>query len=367
MSIHQHIRKKRADFPLFGKKQAFANAIIISFILNFVLILGGVLRQTQGVSFLDMTGGTWGDYVKYFLWHFLCNVALFYLLFLFNFKVIRSRLKNRFPWSAIFGTLLICLLISPILSQIQWHAIGGGKGLVNEQFVIYNLIKDTILGIIVLLLARNIYSNHKREQALIANQKLREENIRVRFEALKNQLDPHFLFNSLNTLNGLIGIDDEKAREYVDNLSFVFRYTLRSKELLTLDEELEFVKSYAALLKIRFGDNLTVEYDIDDRCWGYQIMPVSIQLLVENAVKHNEISNRNPLLIRIATTPEESVVVSNRINPKAEKSLGGGVGLANLEDRYAILFKKSIAISYADQKFSVEIPLMKETEKYREL
>ena len=359
--MHKISRKKTKYTELFGKKQSLEFSVAISLIINLVLILGMLLAQLfRGVTF------AWWDLVKFFIWHFVCNTILFYFLFLLNFKLIRSSTrKNRFPLTAVFGTLGLCCLLSPLLSQIQWTALSGEDGWAQERFFAFNVIKDFIVGLAIVLVSRNIYNNYKREQIIIANQKLKEENIRMRFEALKNQLDPHFLFNSLNTLNGLIGMDDDKAHEYVDNLSSVFRYTLQNKDIRTLQDEITYVESYTALLQIRYGENLKVEYEIDTQYRSYYIMPVSIQLLVENAVKHNIISNKVPLVIHIETTPRETILVSNRISPKVETSAGSGVGLANLSERYGILFRKTITISESAGVFAVEIPLIHETEKPR--
>jgi len=355
------LRKKELPFGHFSNRHAFSASVSLSLLLNLVMILGIVYGQTRGAITREVE---WMAYAKFFLWHFVCNLILYFLLFRFNFKMIRSRRKaEQLPWSATIGTLLICLLISPVLSQLQWWAIGGEKGVVADEFIFFNLVKDFTLGIIVILVTRNMYSNLKREQTIIQNQKLIEENIRTRFEALKNQLDPHFLFNSLNTLNGLIGLDNDKAHEYVDNLSSVFRYTLQNKNLLTLEEEITFVESYTELLRIRYSKNLHIRYQVEEKYRRYDILPVSLQLLVENAVKHNVISNKSPLEILIATTKQDSIVVSNRINPKLTVSDGSGVGLANLAERYSILFKKPITITETEGIFSVEIPLVQGTDK----
>ena len=346
-------KRAKSNFIYFSKKHALDQSITISFIVSCILVIGTLHGQA------DIMGASWLSFLKFFLWHFLRDVLLYYMLFRLNFKIIRSDTKyTTMPWVAIVGTIFICLLFSPMLSQTQWYIMGVPEKYQVRSFVFFNLAKDFIMGLIVILVTRYIHANYKREQIIIANQKLIEENIRTRFEALKNQLDPHFLFNSLNTLNGLIGIDDEKAQEYVDNLSSVFRYTLNNKDIQTLNGELEFVGSYIALLKIRYGKNLIVEYDIEERYRDFEIMPISIQLLVENAVKHNVISNKSPLTIKICTTPQESISVSNRINPKLEESINSGVGLANLADRYEILFKKSISINNENGIFNVEIPLI---------
>ena len=125
-----------------------------------------------------------------------------------------------------------------------------------------------------------------------------------------------------------------------------------------LDEELDFTESYALLLKIRYGDNLQIQYNIDDKYRSYYIIPVSLQLLVENAIKHNVVSSKHPLLITIETTPNDSIRVTNAIQPKSGVECGEGIGLANLTERYELLFQKEVIITKTDV-FSVEIPLNK--------
>jgi LytS/YehU family sensor histidine kinase len=176
---------------------------------------------------------------------------------------------------------------------------------------------------------------------------------------LKNQVDPHFLFNSLNTLDGLIGMDDDRAHEYVQNLSQVFRYAIGNKEIARLDEELNFTESYALLMKIRYGENIQIQYNIEEKYRLWYIMPISLQLLVENAIKHNVISSKHPLVITIETTPNDSIRVLNAIQLKKEAEPGEGIGLANLTERYELLFQKEVSITITDI-FSVEIPLIKE-------
>lgn len=295
---------------------------------------------------------------------------LLYVLYRFSYWLIsRNRHPRRTTLQLIVGTLLICGFMSPVLSQIQWSLYRTSITHENSFniFLAFNLVKDVALGVMTLLETGIRHSTYRRNQTLIINQNLMKENIKTRYQALKNQLDPHFLFNSLNTLNGLIGIDDEKAREYVDNLSSVFRYTLRSKTICTLNEEIEFVNSYVNLLKIRYGENLVVRYDIAEKYRNYYIIPVSLQLLVENAIKHNIISNKKPLFILIETTEDDTIIVQNLINPKLKESDGSGVGLANITNRYSILFHKNINITNKDGVFTVEIPLIntiKEKEKH---
>ncbi len=360
------IKKERySQFP-FSKRQALSSSLSLSIVINIIIVVSFVFLSFRINPAVEIK---WNQTLEFFAYHFACNMMLLYVLYRFgNWIIAKNGVRRRATFHLILGTLLICGFMSPVLSQIQWSLynlnITEEKGF--NVFLAFNLIKDIVLGVMTLLETGIRYSTYKRNQTLIINQNLMKENIKTRYQALKNQLDPHFLFNSLNTLNGLIGIDDDKAHEYVDNLSSVFRYTLRSKTICTLSEEIEFVNSYVNLLKIRYGDNLVVRYNIEEKYRNYYIIPVSLQLLVENAIKHNIISNKKPLFILIETTANDTIIVQNIINPRSKESDGSGVGLANITNRYSILFHKTINITNKNGVFTVEIPLIntiKEKEK----
>ena len=292
---------------------------------------------------------------------FLSNTVLFYLLYIFIFRIIQLNINKYLKlWGGLFGSLIITVGLSLCISASHFLLFPENPFTVNQQITM-SLVKDLIILIIVLLSTSQLYSINQRQLTLFENEKLLADNIRIRYEVLKNQVNPHFLFNTLNTLDGLIGIDNEKAHEYVQNLSLVFRYTIGNKEIMHLDEELDFTESYALLMKIRYGDNLQIRYNIDERYLNYYIVPVSLQLLVENAIKHNVISNRHPLLITIETTQNDTIKVLNAIQPKSGVEHGEGIGLANLTERYEILFQKDINITKTDI-FCVEIPLIKQQE-----
>lgn len=290
---------------------------------------------------------------------FLTDIVLFYLLYVFIFKIIQLRWNRKLKfWSAILGSLVITIVLSVVFSEGAFLLLPKNPFPVNLQITM-NLIKDLIVLIIVLLSTSLLYSINQRQLTLFENEKLVADNIRIRYEVLKNQVDPHFLFNSLNTLDGLIGIDNERAHEYVQNLSQVFRYAISNKEVMHLDEELDFTESYAHLMKIRYGENLQIQYRIDEKYRNYYILPVSLQLLVENAIKHNVVSSKHPLVITIETTPNNTIKVLNTIQLKNEVEHGEGIGLANLTERYELLFQKEVIITKTDS-FCVEIPLIKQ-------
>ena len=186
---------------------------------------------------------------------------------------------------------------------------------------------------------------------------------RNQYEVLKNQLNPHMLFNSLNTLRSLVRENQDKAQDYIQELSRVLRYTLQSNESqsVSLREEMEFASAYIFLLKMRFENNLQFDIQIGKSFEDYRLPPMAVQVLIENAVKHNEISDRKPLTIHISTDSEGYLSVSNDIQPKWTATPGTGIGLANLAKRYRLLFKQDIQIT-EDKEFTVCIPLIDEVQ-----
>lgn len=195
----------------------------------------------------------------------------------------------------------------------------------------------------------------------LENEKLRSESLQSQYESLKNQLSPHFLFNSLTAMKALIRESSDLAEKYVDHLSLVLRYTLQSNEkrLVTLREEMEFTESYLFLIKMRYDTNLIIETDIDETRSGLMLPPLTVQTLVENAIKHNEISKRNPLTIFIKTGNNDTLIVSNLIQEKLTHEEGTGIGLSNLSKQYVLLCKRSVLISRENNEFTVEVPLLK--------
>lgn len=175
---------------------------------------------------------------------------------------------------------------------------------------------------------------------LLENEQLRTENLVNQYETLKSQLNPHMLFNSLNTLYSLIRESPDKAQNYLQELSRVMRYTLHDN-----------------LLQMRYEDNLKFDIHIPQELLQRQVPPMAVQMLVENAVKHNEISNRNPLTVYICTEGN-SLCVSNRIQPKLSDSSSTCIGLANLSKRYQLLLGRDITIEENNKNFKVTLPLI---------
>jgi sensor histidine kinase YesM len=207
----------------------------------------------------------------------------------------------------------------------------------------------------------NIFLNNERMYNLLMVEQLNIVKGQAELEALKNQLDPHFIFNSLNTLSYLITKDPPSARLYNDALAKVYRYILSNKEkdLVLLKEEIEFISNYFYLIKIRFSDAVNMMIEITDlSAEDFLIPPISMQALVENAIKHNEFSDKAPLGINISVSSHYAVV-KNEINPKSYAMPASGIGLSNLDNRYKLITKKNIVIENNSKIFSVKLPILK--------
>ncbi|HCY40593.1 MAG TPA: hypothetical protein DHV48_04455 [Prolixibacteraceae bacterium] len=195
------------------------------------------------------------------------------------------------------------------------------------------------------------------KEVAIQQEKLKREQLALQYETLKSQVNPHFLFNNLNSLTSLISTNPDKAIDFVKKLSEVYRYVLDQKdqELVALDTELKFVESYIFLQKIRFGSNLEVQMNVKLR--NFKVIPLSIQMLVENAIKHNEISDRKPLQIRIFVSDDQYLMVENQLQKKSG-SEGTGSGIGNIKSQYGFFTGKKVIISENGDKFLAGIPLL---------
>jgi sensor histidine kinase YesM len=335
--------------PVLNHSLAIKLLLIINLLLFIFVFIGFIFSENNATP-------TNRPPIASTILHFAFSIFTSYLLFEYCFWVFRKKWETRKKMLiAFFGTIGLSIVISIIYSNLL---IQFFQTLPNH-FLVSNLIKNLVMSLIVYLITQFIATTIQNQQISLENQQLAAENIRNRYETLKNQLNPHFLFNTLNTLDGLIGFDDEKAHSYLQNLSSSFRYTIQNKDITTLKEELDFAESYTYLMKIRYGDSLTIQRDVDEKYNNFHIMPISLQLLIENAIKHNIINDKHPLTILIETTENDTIKVSNTIQPQINAETGEGIGLTNLIERYNLLFHKEVLITQ-NGVFGVEIPLIEQ-------
>ena len=227
------------------------------------------------------------------------------------------------------------------------------------------IVNSVLVIIIAATFITNIYEIIFLNQEAEFNQdKVKQLNIakaQAELEALKNQIDPHFIFNALNTLSFLITKDPLSARLYNDTLAKVYRYILgnKDKDLVMLKEEIEFISNYFYLLKIRFGDAINMVIEINDlESEDFLIPPISMQALIENAIKHNEFNNASPLTIEVSVS-SHFIFVKNVLKPKTGEMKSSKIGLSNLDNRYKLITRRNILIENNLKNFVVKLPVLK--------
>lgn len=226
-----------------------------------------------------------------------------------------------------------------------------------DEMILVGLILFIIFVFVITDLS--VFLMHKWRFSLAELERFKKENAEFRFESLRSQVNPHFLFNSLNTLSSLVYESQEKAEQFIRELADVYRYILenRENELIYLDKELAVASSYIYLNRIRFGENLNVKIDIPDSAKHFLIAPMTLQLLIENSIKHNVISIKKPLILYIGQE-DNYLVVKNKLQRKENKEYSSAMGLKNIKSRYSFLTDKKVEINENDNEFIVKIPLI---------
>ena len=224
-----------------------------------------------------------------------------------------------------------------------------------------------VLGVLLSILTASFFAaehflmnwNRTKLQAALSEKKALE----IELSALRTQIDPHFLFNNFSILTALIEDNTTEALSYLEKLSSVYRYllTFRNKHLVSLADEASFINSYLYLYQVRYGKNLIVKVDISEDVFRKRIPPLTLQLLIENAVMHNTISSLEPLHIKVYNPSLKELIVENNINPKATSESGTGLGLKNISQRYKLLgYQEGIEVTNTTTVFIVKIPLIDE-------
>lgn len=302
------------------------------------------------------------DFYKKVLLNIPLTFIMVFMVMLYCRYIFSRNLKRRSDEIAvvIIGTLLITFVLSALCTLLQLYIFPDWPGPRRTvyQYVMRGYLGDCSLMAIAIMAGYLVRAQFREKVADIENETLRAENMASRYKALESQMDPHFLFNSLNTLKSLIDVDVDKAGDFVHQLSTVLRYTLKNEEVVTLAQELDCVRSYCRMMKMRYGDNLLFDHSIDhDKYDNFYVLPLSIQGLIENAIKHNVISSKQPLTVHIVTDNDNHLIISNKIQLKIGKEKGTGIGLANLAERYRIKWNENVEIFDDGKIFSVTLPL----------
>ena len=236
--------------------------------------------------------------------------------------------------------------------------------LYERFFTVY--LSSTVVTSVVIALVISLFMHGRSfllnwRMASIEAERFERESIMARYESLKNQVSPHFLFNSLNALTHLVYQDKDKASKFIHQLSQVYRYVLdtRHREVVSLAEEIDFVRSYIFLQQIRFGSKLEIQIEPGEYGNGF-VPPLAIQMLIENAIKHNIVSEEDPLRVKVFETGRFAVVENNLQLKTRRDEHSSGVGLENIRQRYEMLSKEKVLVEKDDYCFRVSIPLLTE-------
>ena len=277
-------------------------------------------------------------------------------------------LNTRFPWvknspkrlvltilTTIVYTFLVWLLIIYV-----WIILFKGQFGIDVLVKYLNVTSFIITLLITFFISIFIHGSGfltSWKQTLIEAERLNKEQIAARYETLKNQVNPHFLFNSLNVLTTLVHKDADMAEQFVRQLSKVYRYVLesRDKEVVPLTEELTQLEAYIYLMKIRFGESLKTTINIQSEG---MVAPLTLQMLLENALKHNEASKIHPLSIDVFQEGNGYIVVKNNVQKKNSVGESTGVGLENIRSRYQFLSDKKVLVHQDLDSFTVKIPIV---------
>jgi hypothetical protein len=305
------------------------------------------------------------DHSRFF--DLLTSIIITIIVWEGNLRIDNSMNRN-FPWEKKPGKrLLVHLPIMFIFSAgvIYLAMLAFNTFLCNfpeemrDRFMIVAVIVGVLISLILLSVevSAQFFGNWKR--SLVEVEKYKAESLQAQLQNLKDQINPHFLFNNMSVLSSLVYKDQDKAVDFINQLSKVYRYLLdtRSSELVTLKEELLFIQSYTYLLQIRFDKNLIFNINIPEEKQSKLLPPMAMQILVENAIKHNEVSSELPLTILIKIT-NNKLEVTNNLQLRIDNEISSKTGLRNIRDRYHFFTEEPVEISETNEFFTVKLPLL---------
>ncbi|WP_419870469.1 sensor histidine kinase [Chryseobacterium sp. CT-SW4] len=308
--------------------------------------------------------------------------------FIFCFTVseasilIGSRLNRRLPWTNnpgkrftaeiflnLFVILLVQLLINLFSSRMNGKPLtfgfGPGGSVEEARGMIQWLVVSTIIALSIVGIHTGNYLISNWKNAALEASELNQVAMEAELQSLKLQIDSHFVFNNLSVLSELILKDQMLGYEYAENFSRIYRYLLvnSKKDIITLEQELKFLESYRFLIEHRFSNGVLFHIDVDESSKSLYMPPLTLQLLVENALKHNKTSRKEPLIVRISTHDAQTLTVENNMLPITKTLDSFGIGLSNIKRRYQLLSDQPVEINKTDKYFKVTIPLLSYDDK----
>ncbi len=331
----------------------------ISFIIAIVIFI--IERLFFGGGFNLPLDKLFKVFSIHFMYAFVLSTINGYFFYYLNSKFSWEKHSKKRLVIGALGSVILSMLGLILLRFVTLVLILGkplDAFLYDKGATTYYLF-GLSLTLIASLVFHAIFFYKALSEKKVTEQQIVAKTETAKYESLKSQIDPHFLFNSLNVLTSLIGENPKQAEKFTTKLSKVYRYVLeqKNKDLIDLDEELLFAKTYMELLKMRFEDAVTFEIPEKASNPELKIVPLSLQLLLENTIKHNVVSEENPLTVKIIEE-DGYLIITNNYNPKTIVEKGTKVGLKNIIDRYNLITLKKVSVDKTGQVFTVKLPLL---------
>ncbi|CAL2085069.1 His_kinase domain-containing protein [Tenacibaculum sp. 190524A05c] len=288
------------------------------------------------------------------------ELLMLFVFAFYNYSWKEKLFRNNSVFLIILGNIILFIAFIAMDMFIFKYVTKTHPNLVLSVFYLKDYLINHSLVLTIAIVAPYMLLRMEKAREMEMNLiQMKEEKSTAELSALKEQISPHFFFNTLSTLSSIIRNESKSASlEFINDISNTYRYSLSSTktDVVTLKEELDFIESYSDLLQKRFGDKLKINMEISEDNYDYKVPPMSIQLLIENALQHNIITSENPLQIKIYNK-EKSIYVENNVIEK-ENVESFGIGLMNLNNRYKLIAEKEIYIEKKEDLFSVKLPLL---------
>lgn len=325
----------------------------------FIAFMGHIIFYNRNESGEEIFG-FWTIYLlslaeTLILWE---SIRLLILYFRRKYPALQQT-KKRVAMMLLFCTLLTVVLRTANIFLYDATRLWGYE--FPLEAYLHSIFVALLFVIIVGGVYETIYYFYRWKDMAVEAESLKKENLQTQLDSLKSQISPHFLFNSLGSLSSLIMEDPKKAQQFVEEMSSVYRYLLQAsdQELTTLRNEMKFINAYMHMLSTRFPEGLQLVTEIDNRFYDYYLPPLTLQILLENAVKHNAVLARHPLQIKITTNEQGCLEVTNNIRQKTSPVQSHKKGLSHIKSKYRLLNQPDIIIHHTDTFFRVTVPLIK--------
>jgi len=319
------------------------------------------------LAFMHGALASWQSFMRGFFWAFCISITQW-----IGLEMVYKLIDRRISWietpvRKVFAQIVFFISYSAVafifVQFVNYYLWMSVLPAYSWMWILQSLPSTLLISFIISLIFTAIGFFTAWKKSFVQAEKLKGEMLVYKYESLRNQINPHFLFNSLNVLSDLVYDDQALAVKFIRQLSDLFRYVLdsRDKELVPLQEELDFVRSFSFLLRTRFEDKLTIELDVSLNSNDY-IVPMTLQLLIENAVKHNEVSAAFPLRIAIRRN-SDYLEVENNLQPKNVGDDSKKTGLKNIIQQFSFFTENPIQIITSDERYLVRVPILKSLER----